>query len=130
MDKENNSLVLVDSKALLAVFRAKEQEYENKAAACRQPPRDMVAQGIHAGFAAGMRSASEQVEKLPKCDLSALAAHWRAKAESINRQLEFVGASNPLGKDAAVLKQCANELEAAMMPDALKAVLYLERNSW
>jgi len=56
---------LCDRETLATFFDSEETKYEVKAEACREPPRDMVTQAMHAGFAAGMRFAAATVRCKP-----------------------------------------------------------------
>ena len=74
---------MCDRETMAALFDTKEAEYEAKAEACREPPRDMVTQALHAGFAAGMRFAAETVRGKPHVER-------RSGAEPLSK-----GASGP-----------------------------------
>jgi hypothetical protein len=56
---------LCERETLAVFFDSEEAKYEAKAEACREPPRDMMTQALHAGFAAGMRFASATVRGKP-----------------------------------------------------------------
>lgn len=51
----------IDKGFLLNLFAEEEAKEEMRADACKEPPRDMVSQALHAGVAAGIRWAAKQI---------------------------------------------------------------------
>ena len=51
---------------------------------------------------------------------------WKSEADSIDSQLNYVNAypEGPV-KKSETLRRCAVQLEAAMMPDAINAIIHM-----